>query len=456
MIFLDTVFDFNTPWFFTGWTLHVLIFLLVSYHCLKTRREATSTLLWIFVAWTFPVVGPLVYLYFGIDRVPDKGFKKHVTDQRLLAARKAREDEALPLAYWQSVHETVATEPPVGLGWDLNHAMSSLLPEYPLLGGNDIRPLINGDEAYPAMLDAIRHARHHVHLQCFLVRNDRTGREFLDLLAKKAREGVQVRFMFDRFGSAYAFLGGFFRKYRNVPNMRLVGWTQANPLKRQFQLNLRNHRKVLVVDGRDAFFGGMNLHDDHRTVEGRPPIRDYHFAVRGPIVQELQYSFMRDWYFMTDEDPEGLLTGVYFPRLSSEGNAQVRLINSGPTFSEMGVIADVFFMALTASHKQVLVVTPYFVPSHDIVQALRAAALRRVDVRLVVPAVNNHLYADLAGRALYDELMNAGVRIFERHPPFMHAKALIVDDAVALVVVLHWLRGRLLGKCGVGQHWEIG
>jgi len=420
-------------WVFLGWCIHILTFLLVCYHCLRTRREATATLLWIFVAWGFPVLGPLLYLLFGVDRVPYKGFKKQVKDQELLAERKAREDEALPLAYWQSVHETVASEPPTGFGRDLDRSMDSLLQDYPLLGGNSIRPLVNGDEAYPAMLDSIRRATHHVHLQSFLVRNDGTGREFMDLLAEKARTGVHVRFMFDRFGSTYAFLGGFFRKYRHIPNLQMVGWTQANFLKRQFQFNLRNHRKVLVVDGREAFFGGINLHDDHRTLNGRPPIRDYHFAARGPIVQELQYSFMRDWYFMTDEDPEVLLTEVHFPRLASEGNAMIRLVNSGPTVTEMEVIADVFFMALTAAHKQILAVTPYFVPSHDIVQALRAAALRGVDVRLIVPGESNHVYAGLAGRALYDDLLDTGVRIFERRPPFMHAKALIVDDAVALV-----------------------
>lgn len=433
MNFLDLISNAERPWLVFVWTLHILAFLLVCCHCLQTRREATSTLLWIFAAWAIPVLGPLTYVTFGIDRVPDKGFKKQIKDQELLAERKAREDESLPLAYWRSVHETVAAEPLAGIGRDLNRTMDLLLPEYPLLGGNEIRPLVTGDEAYPVMLDAVERARHHIHLQSFLVRNDRTGRKFLDALARKARSGVQVRFMFDRFGSTFAFLGGLFRKYAGIPNFQLVGWTQANPLKRQFQFNLRNHRKVLIVDGREAFFGGINLHDDHKTSDGQPPIRDYHFAVQGPIVQELQYSFMRDWYFMTDEDPEALLTEVYFPHLPAAGTAMVRLINSGPTFSEMEVISDVFFMAMTAAHKQLLIVTPYFVPPRDIIQAMRSAALRGVDVRLVVPRTSNHVYAGLAGCALYEELMKTGVRIFERQPPFMHAKALIVDDAVAIV-----------------------
>lgn len=422
----------NWFWLIAGWTMHIVSFLLVSFHALRRRREATSTILWMLVAWGFPLIGPLVYLAFGIDRVPDKSFHKHVTDQRLLKRRKAMESETLPLAYWRAVHQARVEEPQDHVGRQLNRAMNAIIPDYPLLGGNLIEPLVDGDETFPAMLKSIESATNHVHLQSFIIRDDRTGRQFMDLLAEKARSGVKVRLMFDRFGSTRAFLSGAFRRYSKIPCMRVAGWTQANPFKRQFQINLRNHRKILIVDGRDAFCGGLNIHDDHSTNEGRPPIRDYHFRARGPIVQELQFTFMRDWYFMTDEDPDELLREAYFPGVGEPGTSKVRLINSGPA-SEMEAISDVFFTAITAAHKQILAVTPYFVPPREIVRAFRLAAMRGVDVRLVVPRKNNHVYARLAGCALYEELLSAGVRIFERRPPFMHAKALIVDDAVALV-----------------------
>jgi len=281
-------------------------------------------------------------------------------------------------------------------------------------------------------LAAIRGAEHNISLVTFIIADDVSGREILDLLAEKAGAGVRVRVLYDRFGSTFAIWRGLFRRYRNVPNMEIVGWTQANVLKRQFQVNLRNHRKILVVDGKQAFIGGINLHDDHITRRGRLPIRDYHFAVRGPIVHDLQYTFMRDWFFMTDEDPAELLDEAHFPQLDSDGNQAVRVVNGGPA-SEMEAIGDVFFMAIVAARKQVLAVTPYFVPHHDIVGAMRAAALRGVDVKLVVPERNNHFAAGFASKALYEDLLSAGVRIFERRPPFMHAKALVVDDVFGFV-----------------------
>jgi len=188
-----------------------------------------------------------------------------------------------------------------------------------------------------------------------------------------------------------------------------------------------------VLDGQSAFFGGINLHVENITQSGQPPIRDYHFAVQGPIVQELQYSFLRDWYFMTDEDPESLLQQAYFPHVPAAGSALARVVNSGPTPDEMENIADVLFECLVSARRQLLVVTPYFVPPQDILHAFRAAASRGVDVRLVVPKYNNHFYAGLAGKALYEEMLVAGVRIFERQPPFMHAKALLLDDSLALI-----------------------
>lgn len=419
MVHLD---DFLTwPWAVIAWSAHLVLVLLVSSHCLQRRRESTSALLWIVIAWSVPALGALAYLVFGIDRVQDKGFQKHMADRRLLAARKAT------VAFPRGSAEL--SDP---FARDINRAMDSMFPDHPLMGGNQLEPLVDGDQAFPRMMDAIRGAKNNINLVTFIIADDQVGREILDLLAEKAKVGVTVRVLYDRFGSTFALWRGLFRRYRNIRNMRLIGWTQANPLKRQFQVNLRNHRKILVVDGKQAFIGGINLHDDHITRKGRPPIRDYHFAVRGPIVHDLQYTFMRDWFFMTDEDPAELLREENFPPLGPEGDQAVRVVNGGPA-SEMESIADVFFMAIVAARRQVLAVTPYFVPHRDIVGAMRAAALRGVDVKLVVPEQNNHLAAGFASKALYEDLLSAGVRIFERRPPFMHAKALVVDDVFAFI-----------------------
>ncbi|MDD5520452.1 MAG: cardiolipin synthase [Kiritimatiellae bacterium] len=412
--------------------LHLLAFFLVTIHCLRSHRESTSALLWIFVAWTLPLIGPLLYLWFGINRVPEKAWHKHRSDQKFLSERKAREDEAMPLNYWRAVHDSLVTEPSGTFARELNSAMNAVLSDYPLLSGNNIEPLVTGDQTYPKMLEAIRQAKNHVHIQTFIIGNDRIGRQFLDLLKQKAESGVSIRFMYDRFGSTHAILGGLIKKYKNIPNMQIEGWTQANLIKRRFQINLRNHRKILIVDGKTAFLGGINLQLNNITTPESMPIRDYHFKLEGPIVQELQYTFLRDWYFMTDEDPEILLNEAHFPHTPPVGNALVRVINGGPTV-EVESLTDIFFTAIVSARKQLLAVTPYFAPTPDILRAFRSAALRGVDVKLIVPEKNNHVYAGMAGRALYDTLLSAGVRIFERHPPFLHAKALIVDDTLAII-----------------------
>lgn len=386
---------------------------------------------WILLSWSLPLFGPLFYLAIGVNRVPEKAFKKHAADQKLLAEREAKEEGALPLAYWRAMREASLGRPENESVREFDRAVNSILSGHPLLGGNRISVLATGDEAYPRMLSAIKSARGHIHCQSFIVRNDAVGREFLDAMAGRARAGVVVRLMYDRFGSSRALLTGLFRRYRRVPNMQITGWTQANPMKRQLQINLRNHRKIMVIDGRQAFCGGMNI-GSQNVSDGVPAVRDYHLEITGPVVQELQYTFVRDWYFMTEEDPDKLLCGAHFPRLPAAGPALIRIANSGPT-SAMETLTDVFFMAIASARRRILIATAYFVPPQDIVRALRAAALRGVDVRIIVPEKSNHVYAGYAGRARYDELLASGVRVFEREPPFMHAKGCVVDDSIAIV-----------------------
>ncbi len=412
-----------------GTGLHLIIFILITLHCLRRRRNATSTILWIFLAWAFPVFGPLLYLTFGIDRVADRGFRKFLTEEHLLRTRKETQETA-PRAYW---HNLLPGAPAQNeFQREFNRALNALLPDHPSLAGNHIAPLVTGDEAYPKMLKAIRGAKKHIHLQSFIIGNDATGREFMKALAAKAAEGVEVRLLYDRFGSTRAHLCGLFRKYRKTPNFQIAGWTQANFLKKQFQINLRNHRKALIIDGSRAFFGGINLHDENTSQHKHGPIRDYHFELTGSLVQELQYSFLRDWYFITKEDPGILLSGSHFPHIDPAGEFTARLINSGPS-TERDVAIETFFTSITLAKKQILAVTPYFVPPADVLRALQSAALRGLDVRLIVPQKNNHFYTGLASRALYEELLLAGVKIFERRPPFMHAKALVIDGEFSLV-----------------------
>lgn len=420
------------PWISIGSVLHLILFTAVALNLLRYRREPTSALLWLFVAWSLPFVGAIIFRLFGINRITQRVGHKESSDLELYRERQCREN-GTELAYWRAVHQSLAAEPRDDFSRELNRSMDHRLRDYPLLDGNRLTPMVTGDQAFPVMLQAIDQATHHIHVQTFIIGNDRIGREFMDRLARRAAEGIQVRVLYDRLGSTLAVLSGFFRRYRNIPNLEIHGWTHARPLRSQFHINLRNHRKLLLVDGRRAFIGGLNLQAAHTTRKRRSAIRDYQFAVHGPIIQELQYAFLRDWHFMTDAKPDTLLCAAFFPDLPRAGKALVRLINSGPTPSENETMADVFFNAISAARRQIIIVTPYFIPPLFLSRALQGATQRGVEIRLVVPRKNNHPMAAWAGRAMYEELMLSGVRIYERRPPFMHAKAMVIDDTVALI-----------------------
>jgi cardiolipin synthase len=417
---------------------HAAVFAGVALHLLRHRRRTDSTLLWLLAVWALPVAGAVLYAMFGVDRVPRARWRR--TAERRSGLQRARDGAGgaggEPEGFWRRLADAAAV-PSDPWAAEMDRTLSILTEGVPLTGGNKITPLLTGDEAFPKMLAAIREARHHVHLQSFIIGNDATGRKFMDALAEKAREGVRVRVLYDRFGSGEALWSGFFRRYRGVEGMSVAGWTQANLFRRQLQFNLRNHRKVLVVDGRIGFVGGCNLHDAERTRGSEKAIQDYHFRVLGPVVHELQYGFLRDWHMMTGEPAEALLTAGNFAAPTAAGGDLARVVDSGPN-STLNRAADLFFQAVCAARRSVAVITPYFLPTDDLLRALRMAALRGVRVELTVPERSNHWYTTWAGRALYEDLLEAGVRLYERKPPFVHAKAMVVDGRMSVVGTANW------------------
>jgi len=412
-----------------GTLLHVILFFSVALHCLTHPREPRSTILWLFTVWAFPLVGVLFYCSFGVSRVPRKAWHKHRSDSQFGDARAEREMESQPLAYWRSLRSAHASKPCCAETFD--RVLNRITPDHPLLSGNAIELLLDGAETYPALLEAIRGAHHHIHLMVYIIGHDAISREVLDACAERARDGVKVRILYDEFGSAGARIRKFFRRYRWVANMQVVGFTQVGLLKRSIQINLRNHRKIAVVDGEVAFTGGVNLHQGHLPKDGNLAIRDYHFRIRGPLVNELQYTFLRDWYYMTDEDSRELLSQAYFGRPEAVGDIAARIVNSGPS-SAQNSLDDVLFTALSEASRDVIAVTPYLILTEPLLQAMRMAAMRGVSVRLIVPGNNNHRSVLHASRSQYAALLEAGVRIYERRGPLLHAKAMVIDGSLSI------------------------
>jgi cardiolipin synthase len=416
-----------------GTVIHLTLSLIIFLHILSKPRDARTSMLWIFFTTAFPVIGPCAYVLFGINTVPSKGWQKQYSDSSFQNRQRQKAGDALPLAEMYAQRSALRVAPANPALTPLNRILDHLSANHPLLDGNDVQLLEPAGVALEEMFLAIRNARHHINLSTYIFNDDPVGQRLMDLLVARATAGVQVRVLYDAFGSAGANLRLFFWRRRHVPNLRLIGFSQANVLKRKFQLNLRNHRKILVVDGTLAFTGGVNFHDVYLPHDGGPGIIDYHFRIRGPSVLELQYTFLRDWYYMTDDPADQLLSKTFFPIPERLGDIAVRLQNSGPTRDETGAALDTFFAAINLARKQLLIVTPYFVPSESLLLALRQAAYRGVDVKVLVPSANNHPTLQLASQALYRTLLISGIRIFEREPPFIHAKATIIDDSAAII-----------------------
>jgi cardiolipin synthase len=344
----------------------------------------------------------------------------------------AEEAEKHPTFDRLVVHETHEQRGPAFPGSHIFRATDPAVQRNRVLKGNSAQLLVDGDQFNPSLLEAIAAAESSVHFQTFIFRRDRTGSELLDLLIDKARAGVEVRLLYDRFGSAYAHVTRFFERARQA-GVQVRSISQANLVKGHFQVNLRNHRKVAVMDGRVGFVGGINIHDENLSSRADgPPIRDYHVKVRGPAVRDLQFQFVEDWHFASGEAPENLLAARYFPAPEVAGRALAQVVPGGPEIQGHG-LSDAVFAAIVAAEKSVTIQTPYFVPDEPIWQAMRYAAMRGVAVRLIVPQKNNHWYIGFAARSLYGGLLRAGVRIFERRPPFAHAKAMEVDGVYAMV-----------------------
>ena len=409
--------------------LHALLAAVLTYDVLLHKERPVSSVLWLWVVWTLPYAGALAYLTFGMDRVSRGAEERAAT--RSLVARRA---ELHPTFEHHAVDQ-LHFDPEAGHDHPGGHIFRGTDPAVRrnrVLRGNSLRLLVDGDEYYPELLDAVADAESSVHLQTFIFGTGRMPERLRDALAEKAAEGVEVRLLYDRFGSTRAHLTNFFRPAKRA-GVRVKSISQANPLKGRFQINLRNHRKIAVVDGRVGFAGGINVKDSHYGpyADGEP-IRDYHVRLEGPAVSDLQLQFVEDWVFATGTSPDALLEERYFPDVESPGDALVQVVPGGPDLEGRG-LSDALFGVISAAERSLELVTPYFVPDEPIYQALRYAALRGVDVRLVVPERGNHWYAEQAARALYEDLLEAGVRIFERGPPFMHAKAVVADGAYAMM-----------------------
>lgn len=315
--------------------------------------------------------------------------------------------------------------------FDKHLALEAEIVGSPLVVGNKVDLLVDGPTTYSAMFAAIEQAKNHINMETYIFEDDEVGRQFAELLISKQRSGVQVNLIYDSVGSINT-PKEFFTTLKDG-GVNVLEFNPINPLlaRKSWQLSQRDHRKLLVVDGQVAFVGGINISSVYssgsfgksKPAKGNQPWRDTHLRIAGPVVSEFQKLFMATW---SQQKGEPLAPRDYFPQLANKGNEIVRAIGSSPEEAYSQIYATLL-SAINSAETQVFLTNAYFVPDPQLLAALKEAAQRGVDVRLLLPEKTDSALVFYASRSYYDELLSAGVKIYERQDALLHAKTALID-----------------------------
>jgi len=385
-------------------TLHVV-------HALMNVRSSQSTVAWVISLITFPYVAIPLYWFFGRDR-----YRGYVQGRRSGDAGLRRSSiKAIDhLSAFETAPDTSLLK------------ASARLANLPLLRGNSSKLLIDAEQAFPHFYELINDAEKYLLVIFFIIKNDVTGKEFQQALIKKARQGVRVCLMYDSIGT-HKLSRKYLKELQQAGvECRFFGanrhwWTR-------FQINFRNHRKIIIADGRRACLGGLNIGDEYRGMKKHlSPWRDTNIALEGPCVQALQLTFLEDWSWA-----DGTKLDLEWAPQRHPADERVLILPTGP--------ADTFdswllFVAQVANSavKRLWIATPYFVPDDGTLTALQTAALRGVDVRILLPFRPDHRFVWLSGKSYYEQTLPIGIRIFRTNKGFLHQKVILMDDEIATV-----------------------
>jgi cardiolipin synthase A/B len=392
----------------------LVLAIIVTLHVLLTKREVVSAVGWIGLIWFAPLFGVITYLLFGVNRV-----------RRL--ARRLRPPDA-DAGGASARHLPAAIDGLEALGRGI-HSITGR----PLLAGTRVALYQNGDAAYPPMLAAIEAANSNIGLSSYIFQDDIWGGRFIEALAGATRRGVAVRVLIDGVGGGWLSSPAYHRLRREgVPVARFMH--SLLPWRMPF-LNLRNHKKILVVDGVLAFTGGMNIADENvMATNPKQPVQDLHFRIEGPAVAQLAEAFTDDWAFVTGEDLDG---AAWLVPIEPGDGPLARMIDSGPD-EDLEKIEFAVLQAVSCARTSIAVMTPYFLPDERLITALALAAMRGVTVDVVIPRQSNHAPVDWATRTNIGPLLRDGVRIWQSPPPFHHTKLMVVDGAWCLIGSCNW------------------
>lgn len=388
----------------------------IGFMIFMENRHPSSTMAWILLLALVPIVGLVFYFLFGQNY-----FKRRKYD------KKARKDG---LVYTSEVlrkntPDVSCFKPEVQQLLQL----STRLARTPISFSSDTKVLTDGEETFAALIAELEQAAHHIHMEYYIYRPDAIGTQIQEILIRKARQGIAVRFMVDAVGSLQL-PPSFLQEMRDA-GVQVAVFGSPKTIFFTSRVNYRNHRKIVVIDGSVGFVGGLNVGDEYLSRSKAFGFwRDTHMLVRGEAVRTLQVVFLQDWQYMTGEQPNEPI--YYSPDLLENRSGAVQIIASGPD-NERRALKNIFFSMIVSARKSVWLATPYFIPDEDILTALRVAALSGLDVRILFPSKPDKWLPFLASHSYFPALLDVGARVYEYEKGFMHSKLLIVDGEVATI-----------------------
>lgn len=407
------------------WTIVILfliaiaVLLLVGTVIFLENRNPEKTVAWLIVLIALPFIGFMLYLVFGRNARKRKLFyHKHIGEshlkrivfeqtQRLIDAEVVQRGSGRLLRLMRLI---------------LNSA------DAPLTAHNRVQVLTDGPSKFKALFDELERAEHHIHLEYYIFKEDEIGRDVQRLLIEKALQGVEVRVLIDGLGSrkiSKDFLGEMTNGGVQVAYFFPVRFPFITS-----KLNFRNHRKIVVVDGKVGFLGGMNIGDEYLSRKREVGFwRDTHLRLEGESVHRMQTIFLNDWYFITHQRIEDT---AYYPPVQEFDKQYAQIVASGPD-SDWESIRQVYFTALATARHKIDIQTPYFIPDESISMALKTAALSGLNVRLIVQGIPEYQLTYWASRSYFEELLQAGVKIYKYRKGILHAKAIMIDDEIGIV-----------------------
>jgi cardiolipin synthase len=405
--------------------LAVLLPLGLSYHIITTKKDVRSAIGWVGLVWLVPFVGAVLYFILGINRIQRKAARVRLTGSKTNQQKQnVKTTEKSLLETLSQFHSGFPSHVNLvdNIGW------------MPMTLGNHIMPLRGSEEAFPAMISAIDGAKKSIVLASFIFGSDEVGRSISEALVKAAERGVVVRVLIDGVGEFYNW--PFASHKMQKAGVKVARFNKSFLPWKMAYFNLRNHRKIVIIDGKKGFTGGMNLRlgKGKRALKNQA-IRDYHFSVAGPIVEQMMVVFLEDWKFSTGEAVA--ISSLITHKASGKDGVLARGLPDGPD-EDLDKASWVLQSILGASRQSVKIVTPYFLPDRLLIKAVSFASLRGVDVEIYLPEENNLPFVSWAAEAQYAQLIKNGCKIFLTKPPFDHSKLMVVDGSWLLFGSTNW------------------